>query len=345
MRKLPSLQLPIAAARGAALIILLVVVLVGCTTAGPRLSETSVPAQQLPTAIALTIQALEESQDAVETPTSPAPFATPTYTDSPEPPPLPQEAASPPSEPSPTPETPVVTRRPPTSTPTATATPQAQAAYLQISRPGPASRVVSPLRVGASVFPGARGNVRVELLGEDGRVLVRKIQTYQAQPNARVNVNLELEFEITAVAEAGRLVVSTEDAQGRLIALASVDLVLLSFGEEDINPPGDLLERLVIREPARNLLIQGGSVVVSGMARPVGGDPLLVQMFNNSGQQIGPSRLVSVTPNPDGSHAPFSVEVPYTVTSPTWVRIHLSERDFRIPSTLHLSSVEVLLSP
>jgi hypothetical protein len=205
--------------------------------------------------------------------------------------------------------------------------------------------VISPLRVSASLFPGARGNVRLELIGEDGRVLVRRIQNYQNSPNARVNVSLELEFEIAAVAEAARLIISTEDSQGRLISLASLDLILLSLGENEINPAGDLLETIVIRDPRPNLLVQGGELTVSGLARTRSKGPLLVQLINTSGKQVSSAQLITVEKETAGMHFPFSIRVPYSVASPTWVRLWISERDYQSGTILSLSSVEVLLSP
>ena len=56
-------------------------------------------------------------------------------------------------------------------------------------------------------------------------------------------------------------------------------------------------------------------------------------------------RQVFVIPAADGSYVPFAVEVSYAVTTPTWVRLQISESGVRIPGIEHLSSVEVLLSP
>ena len=56
-------------------------------------------------------------------------------------------------------------------------------------------------------------------------------------------------------------------------------------------------------------------------------------------------RQLYVTTAADGSYVPYAVEVPYQVTTPTWVRLQISESGVRIPGIEHLSSVEVLLSP
>jgi hypothetical protein len=327
--------------------------LFGCTPTPASPSPNTPVRDYLPTIIALTVEALETSQ-----PTAPLPANLSLPSATPSPPPSAMVAEVPSITPSPDvavilpdetliPEvTPASTEQPkPTPTRTPTSTPTLPIPNIQISRPGPASRVVSPIRVSAALIPGAKGSVKMELLGEDSRLLVRKILNYTAAPGARVAAISNLDFEIPGVAETGRLIISTEDTHGRVISLASVDLLLLSIGEEDLNPPGEQYERIIIREPTKNILIQGGLAIIHGLARPQGQEPLLVQMFGTDGKQVGPARLAEIPVESNAEHATFSVDIPYSVTTPTWVRITVSERDFRIAGTIHVSSVEVLLGP
>jgi len=241
--------------------------------------------------------------------------------------------------------TPTITpTRRPTKTSTITPTPSIPVEAIQILNPGPQSKIISPLKVNAVLGSAAKGKtIRLELLGEDGRLLVRKILLFGSVDQAYVSA--EMEFEIPGVAEAGRLVISTEDLYSRAIALASVDVLLMSMGEEDINPPGDLLEPIIIREPVKYTLIQGGKVIVVGMARLSGPDPLIVEMFTVDGTSIGTTRLVYPAPSPDGSHSIFTTEVPYNIVTPTWVLLVVYERGGRIPGITHLTSVLILLSP
>jgi len=241
--------------------------------------------------------------------------------------------------------TPTITpTRRPTKTSTITATPSIPAEAIQILSPGPQSKVISPLKVNAILGSAAKGKtIQLELLGEDGRLLVRKILLFGSVDQAYVSTNME--FEIPGVAEAGRLVISTEDSYSRTIALASIDVLLMSMGDEDINPPGDLLEPIIIREPVKYTLIQGGKVIVVGLARLSGADPLIVEMITVEGTTIGSTRLVNPAPSPDDSHSIFTVEVPYNIVTPTWVLLVVYERGGRIPGITHLSSVLILLSP
>ncbi len=318
------------------LLLLLAWSLSGCGYSPGSQDATLIPTERLSTAIALTIQA---NRPAASTSTpSAVPSYTLTATETQQPPTL---------TPSPTLKLPSLT---PTSgfpvrraTSTMTVTPEAPQAAIQILNPGPSSRVVSPIKVSAYLEPGARGNVRFELLGEDGRLLFRTIKSYYA--GARVYVNLDIEYEISAAAEAGRLQITTEDSYGRKIALASEDLLLLSIGNSDLNPTGDKREKIIIQEPKAKTLIQGGKVIVSGLALTASDKPLLVDLLGVDGKPLGPNRLVNLSdPRPDG-YAIFLAELPYSASKPTWARLEVYELDSHIPGITHLSSIEVLLSP
>jgi hypothetical protein len=145
------------------------------------------------------------------------------------------------------------------------------------------------------------------------------------------------------VSEFGQLRISVFDQDGRPVSINSVDLILLSMGPSEITPTGDISEQIVIREPTPNHLIQGGMVIVSGLAKP-SEEFMLAELVTHDGTVVG-YRQVFVTPAPDGSYVPYAVEVPYQVSSGTWVRLQISESGVRIPGIEHLSSVEVYLSP
>lgn len=311
-------------------------------TAPTQPVETPFPDDYLPTAVALTIQAGSFTSN---TTTTPAPITSPILaaTEIPATPTKTASASIQPAETTTPGSFPSSTRNP-SRTPSPTPTPEIPIAIIQILSPGPASLVVSPIKTNLYMIPGDRGTVIVELFGEDSRLLVRKVLSYT--PGSRARIAVDLEFEIPVVAEAGRLVISTEDNDSRVSALASVDLILLSLGNEEINPAGDQLESIIIREPSSNMLIQGGSLMVSGIAHPSGDSPLIIQLLKADGSPAGPSRMVDVTALPDNSgYGMFTAEVPYTITRTTRVRLVIYERAGRLPGITHLSSIEVLLTP
>jgi len=240
---------------------------------------------------------------------------------------------------SPTP-TPGRATRTPTSVPTLSI-PEAQ---IQIRQPGPLSKVTSPIKVTGNLKPGSTGRVRLELLGEDGRLLVRKLINYRTDLG-RLGLSEEVDYEISAVAEAGRLQISTYDQYGRMEELTSVDLILLSMGEADLNPPGSLTQPIIVQEPLPNKLIQGGKVLISGLARVSSDFPLLIELIAADGSIVG-YRQAGVVAEPAGGYTPFMVEVPYQVSEPTWVRLTVKEMSSgRIEGVIQLTSLEVLLSP
>jgi hypothetical protein len=322
---------------------LLVCLLAACSTLSQSKLPTPLPPEYLPTVIALTLEA-GNSPALSETQTSLVEMIPATDT------PLPTETTGSAQLPSPTvgqegtqsPTTPVPET--PTSGPTPTATPEFPIAGVQIFTPGDLSKVVSPIAITAYLRPGERGRVTLELFGEDGRQLVRQIKTYNTTPGARVNLNAELEFGIQAAAEIGRLVISAQDEIGRVVVLNSVDLILLSLGQEDINPSDALLDDIIIQQPVINTLIQGGTLVVSGLANPDTDRPLHVEIINDKNQIVG-QRLAAVDRQEGQVYGTFAVEVPYQVSGFSSVRLVVYEDGEQMSPLRHLSSVEFLISP
>jgi hypothetical protein len=216
---------------------------------------------------------------------------------------------------------------------------------IQLISPGALSRVTSPFNFHAFLNPGESRLVQISLYGKDGQLLVRHQQSYQESSSQRVHLKMNLSFEISGTAEAARLEVSTQDDYGRSAALASTDLILLSSGETDLNPLGDLYENIIIQQPIPSNLIQGEAMLVKGFTRRAPGDQVLVEIYNRGGGLIG-SKILEVDPEDLGQGYRFFVgDVPINVASSTWARVQVSARDGRLSGYQHLSSVEVLASP
>jgi hypothetical protein len=214
----------------------------------------------------------------------------------------------------------------------------------QIISPGSGSKVISPFILRAAIKAGQNSAVRIELLGEDGRLLMREIRGYQSPQNDWISLGSEVSYGINGAAEAGRLQVSTEDEHGRLESVSSVDLILQSADNQDLHLPPDLLEDIVLESPSANRLIQDGKVRVSGLARTRSAQPLRIEIVTSDGKIVG-TRQVSVTLSEGNSYGTFAIDVPYIVSSTQRVRVQVWEPGDRIPGIVNLSSVEVLLSP
>jgi len=236
--------------------------------------------------------------------------------------------------------------RPPTRTPTITPTPTPPRASLMITRPGLLSKILSPYQMEAMVTRGMDGIVYVDLIGEDNRVIASRPLDYRSSLYQRFWIAPELEFEISGVAETSRLVLSTRDEFGRLMALSSVDLVLLSLGTNETTPTQIDFEPYLIRYPEEDSLVSGGLLWVTGLARPVNSTPLIVELVDEQGNVIGSNRIQVPYPTGDLSHTPFGVEVPYTVSEITGVRLTIrQESDTRIAGTVALSSMTLFVGP
>jgi len=230
-------------------------------------------------------------------------------------------------------------------TPAATGLPQPKvgSAAIQFLTPGPLSKLLSPVKVYAYAIPGFGNKGSIFLYGEDGRLMASEVyQLIAAYPWAYFNWTLP--FEIQGAGELARLTMSTQDQYGRLTAVNSLHLILLSEGYSIINPPGDLNERCVIEQPRPGLRIAGGMLRVAGEMRPFNSLPLVVELIAWDGNVIS-SQLVTISPASDGGYLPFQVDLTYSISTGSWVRLVVRQPDDRIAGTMYLYSREVFLNP
>ena len=237
--------------------------------------------------------------------------------------------------PSPMPTQPSLDSPPPTNVPPSS---------VQILSPGPGSKVVSPFTLRASIKPGSESVVHIELLGEDGRLLMREVRNYPSLDTEWVNMGSQISYGTNAVSETGRLQISVEDEHGRLKEISSVNLILLSLGTQDLYHPADQLENIVIESPQANTLIQGNTMRVSGLARPRSTQPLMIEIQTSDGRIVG-TRQVAVTFSPGSTYGTFAIDVPFNVGTTNRVRLKVWEPGNIIPGIVDLSSLEVILSP
>jgi hypothetical protein len=231
------------------------------------------------------------------------------------------------------------------TTQAATAVPQpdADAGAIQLYSPGPLSKVVSPVTLYGYAIPGYENKGRVDLYGEDGRLLAGEL----LQLNTIYKwayFYWDLPFEISAAGELGRLSLSTRDQYGLITAVYSVHLLLLPEGLSILNPSGNLDERCVLERPVAGKNISGGSLAVAGKFRPFNDLPLVVELTDGEGTVIA-SQLVSLEPSLDGGYVPFSSVLTYSVSNGTWALLVVRQPDERISGTMYLYSREIYLSP
>lgn len=231
-----------------------------------------------------------------------------------------------------------------TPTPTITYTPTPPPPTILLSRPGLLSKLLSPIQMEMYAYSGGSGVVDIALIGEDGRTIASQKITRE-KPKRNFYAVPTLAFEIGSAAETARLQVSTTDEVGRLEALSSVDVILLSVGRAEIFPSEVVTEPYLIRQPRDEDTIVGGKLVLQGLARPVNDSPLMIELVTEQNTVLA-STMVTVAP-PRGalSHTPFTVDVPYKVSGPTPVRLVIRQEGSRIPGTVALNSITLTLAP
>jgi len=219
-------------------------------------------------------------------------------------------------------------------------------AEIAIIRPGQLSRHTSPIRLIVNLRPGPDRLVEVTLYGEDGRIILQE-SDYAHPFEDPVNGNLikDLDFSIDGLAETGRLEMKVYDSFGRLKALNSVYLILLSGGITERNYAPETEERILLQLPFPDQLeIHSSPIFISGLVRTESETPLFVSLVDEQGETAGEGRASIVHPG-SAEVGQFVGEIPYTVTQPTTALLTFGLEEGRIPGFTYVRTIEVTLYP
>ena len=288
--------------------------LAGCAAPTASPIPTAYPPEYLPTVIALTAEAASIS--GTETAIALTPSLEPTNT--------PRPTLSPTIQP----------------TFTQTTIPGHDPAAIQITSPGPMSKLVSPITLRMHIIAGGSGKIQIDLYGEDGRLLARNLKSLR--PGGKgADQQIKLPFEIRAAAEVGRITVSTLDKLGRMQSLNSVRVLLLSSGNNEITTPGNPSEPVGVFSPEAEESVSGGVLNIRGDVWPFNLNPVVFELIAPDGKSIG-LRIVTVESlNPQL----FETTIPYRVFVPTLARLTIRQDDDRMNGLFYVYSQEVLLNP
>lgn len=219
-------------------------------------------------------------------------------------------------------------------------------AELAIIRPGQLSRHTSPIRLNVNLRPGPDRLVEITLYGEDGRVLLQEAD-YAHPFDDPVNGNLikDLEFSIEGLAETGRLEMKVYDSYGRLKALNSVYLILLSNGITERNYAPETQDRILLQLPFPDQLeIKTSPLFVSGLVRTASETPLFVSLVDAQGETAGEGRA-SIVLSPGTDYGQFVGEISFTVSEPTPALLTFGLEEGRIKGLTFVKTIEVMLYP
>jgi hypothetical protein len=190
------------------------------------------------------------------------------------------------------------------------------------------------------IVSGESERIQIDLYGEDGRLLARIPKQVRTSHDG-VDQTIRIPFEIPAAAELGRITVSTEDKAGRIQALNSVRILLLSAGNNEINPPGNPSEPVGVFSPRSEEPASGGVLNIRGDVWPFNLQPVILELIDPDGRTIG-LRIVTVE---NLQPQLFETTIPYDISEPTDARLLIRQDDDRISGLFYVYSQEVLLNP
>lgn len=216
-------------------------------------------------------------------------------------------------------------------------------AHIRISSPGRESELISPIELVAQLYPGADGKVRIELFAGNGRLLARKILLFADVTDQADQLQTSIDFEVTR-SSAATLILSTEDQYGRLQALNSIGLTLLSEGEQLITPAAEVIQSIQILSPQSGNQVSERFITITGRASSRPGRPLSIQLITREGRVLTFGEVYPLFEQ--GSEwGIFEIRLRYEVKEATWVQIAITENDPQIPRPVHFNGIEVLLMP
>jgi hypothetical protein len=152
---------------------------------------------------------------------------------------------------------------------------------------------------------------------------------------------IKIPFEIPGAGELGRVTVSTTDKAGRIMAMNSVHVLLLSSGANLINPGMSKAETVGVFSPRISEPVAGGVLNLRGDVWPTNPQPYVFELLGPEGQSLG-MNIVTV----DGLHPQlYETTIPYKVTEPTLAILSIRQDDDRITGMYYVYSQEIFLSP
>jgi hypothetical protein len=217
---------------------------------------------------------------------------------------------------------------------------------IQIEMPGKDSQVASPISIQAGVYPGDGGLISVQLYGENGRLMADQLLKMIHTESGWVQLVTEIKFEITSAGESGLIIVSTRDEFGRRIAQNSVPIVLLQIGKSEVEMPDFLKQPFVVQSQAAGAVVRNGILRISGFAHPFNSNPIVIELVTQTGGILASKALTLPKIASDQEYAPFTLDLPYKVSTRTPVRLTIRQRSDSLPALdVALSSQILYLDP
>ncbi len=218
-------------------------------------------------------------------------------------------------------------------------------AQMNFSKPGPGSKVASPISVSAYAYPGYDNKVTLELLGEDGGLMFSRVLTLKESDTGWVYFTEEIPFEITTAAESASLMLTSYDGYGRRIAVCTVPLLLMQVGGSEIEVPGFPYLPFYLEKPEIGSSVSGGKLHIDGYAHAFNQNPVIIELINENGVILS-TQIIPIHEVAGANYSHFSGDVTYTVSQSTPVRLTIRQTMDHAPYLdLALASFTLTLRP
>jgi hypothetical protein len=121
---------------------------------------------------------------------------------------------------------------------------------------------------------------------------------------------------------------------------------LIPSGIEVIKPMEAQVEDYYFTAPLAGAVTDGGVVEISGFARPLNDNPLIIDLVLERGAVIGSKWVQFAVPLNKNEYVPFHMDIPYKLAMPTNIRISARQTSKnRILGNVSLNSIDITLNP
>lgn len=228
--------------------------------------------------------------------------------------------------------------------PTASQRPEALEEAILILEPGPGSRLTSPARVAGIADPTFEQTLVVRIVLDEGAELAIQPVTIAADIGQRGTFEGDVPFTVSEERNALIQVYDQSARDGGIIHLASVGVILIPEGSQEIMLGAYQPEAIIIDQPTPGEVISGGVVHVEGFGLASFEQTLIVEVRDVEGNVVGSMPIIVNAPD-WGIPGPFSADVPYVVAAEGPGRILVIDPLPVFDGLGHISSIEITLAP
>jgi hypothetical protein len=218
---------------------------------------------------------------------------------------------------------------------------------IQITEPGPGSRLISPMIVRVQTrLPVFEQTLTLRVLLDDGRDLIAPQGVLaSSDEGGLLSFIATLPFTVAEERNAFLQAYVTSPRDGGVTHLTSMGMLVMPGGAAEVRlaEPGEI-ERLQILVPAEGAAVSGGVVHVAGFGLATFEQTLLIEVHDAADAVIGLQPVLVQAPD-FGLPGPFATDVAYTLSAAGPGRIVVRDISPAHGSDVHRSSVEVDLTP